>query len=332
MERTKGFNKLLATILLILVLGFLIFAIWPYIKGLLGAFILFVLFKPVYLHLVNKKGWSKGLAAGLIILASFLIIIIPLSFAIHSLVGQVGGAFEGSNTIVSLGENLENTFPSIDISGFTNDLTGKASTFFSNILVSAINNLTKMIITWIIMYFVLYYMLIHHEMLSRKFKEFMPFNDKNRKRLAEEFKRVTTSTVISTGVIALLQGLLLGIGFIIFGLENALFWGFIGFILSLLPVVGTAIVWIPASMYHIFFQQNMVAGIGLIIWGILLGFSDYLTRPHLQRKFGKIHPLTTLVGIFIGLPLFGILGLILGPLLLSYSSLITKMYLEEYIN
>ncbi|MGM5481103.1 MAG: AI-2E family transporter [Nanobdellota archaeon] len=332
MKHTQQFNKNLATLLLIVVLGFLAYAVWPYAKGLLGAFILFVLFKPLYLHLSKKRWCSKVLAATIIIIISFMILIIPFSFAIKSLVDQVGNTLDSKEAIIEGAKNLEEIFADANITGVVNDVLSKASSFISNMLLSAVNNITRMIITWMIMYFVLYYMLINHQFLSEKIKEFVPFNNKNREKLFDEFKRVTTSTVISTGLIALLQGVFLGLGFVIFGIEGALFWGFVGFIFSLLPIVGVPMIWIPTSIYQVFVEQNMLAGFGILIWGSILGFSDYLTRPYLQRKFGEIHPLITLVGVFIGLPIFGILGLILGPLLLSYASLITKMYMEEYVD
>ncbi|MGM5480241.1 MAG: AI-2E family transporter [Nanobdellota archaeon] len=330
MDHPKQFNKTFATILLVLVLGFLLYALWPYAKGLLGAIILFVLFKPVYIHLSKKKWCSKGLSAGIIILFTILIIMIPLTFAIKAVVNQASSVVQNQEIVLQATQKIESYISSVDLTSNVKDFLSKTGNFISDALLSTISNITKTIITWIIMYFTLFYMFLNHKLITRKVKDFTPFNKKNTMRLFTEFKRLTTSTIITTGLIALFQGILLGVGFAIFGINGALFWGFIGFIFSLLPLVGIAVVWVPASLYQLFAVGDLVSGIGLIIWGVLLGLGDYFARPQLQKRFGEIHPVVTLVGVFIGLPLFGILGLILGPLLLSYASLLTQMYLQEY--
>lgn len=332
MSHGKEFDKIIATILIIAVFGLIIYALWPYANGIFGAVILYVLFKPTYDYLTLKKGVSSSLSAAIILIISFLIILIPFSFAINSLISQFGSSMYADSTITTITTNLEGMFPETDISGPVDEIITKATNYISNTLISAVSNVTKIVITWIIMYFLLYYMLVDNKFVSRKSKEFIPFSAKNQNRLSNEFKRVTTSTVITTGLIALLQGVLLGVGFAVFGIKGAVFWGFIGVIFSLLPVVGIPLIWIPASIYQLFISQNMVAGAGILIWGIILGLSEYFLRPYLQRKFGEIHPIVTLVGVFVGLPLFGIIGLILGPLLLSYASLLTQMYLDEYIH
>ncbi|MFW5865943.1 MAG: AI-2E family transporter [Nanoarchaeota archaeon] len=332
MSHGKIFNQIIATILIVAVFSFIIYALWPYANGIFGAIILYVLFRPIYDYLTLKKGLSSSLSAAIILIISFLIILIPFSFAINSLISQLGSSMYADSTITTITTNLEEMFPETDISGPIDELITKATNYISNTLISAVSNVTKIVITWIIMYFLLYYMLVNNKFVSRKSREFIPFSTKNQKRIINEFKRVTKSTVITTGLIALLEGILLGVGFAIFGIEGAVFWGFLGFIFSLLPVVGVFIIWIPASINQLFIEQNIVAGVGIIIWGTIVGMSDYFIRPYLQKKFGEIHPIVTLIGIFIGLPLFGIIGLILGPLLLSYASLLTRMYLDEYIH
>jgi predicted PurR-regulated permease PerM len=142
---------------------------------------------------------------------------------------------------------------------------------------------------------------------------------------------VTYSVVISTGTIAVLQGALLGLAFYIFGLPGALLWGFVAAVLSFLPVVGPSLVWGPASLLMLL-TQNYVAGIGILVFGLVLSNVDNFLRPLIQRQVGRMHPLVSLIGIFIGIPIFGILGLIIGPLMLSYFFLTLKMFREEYLS
>jgi predicted PurR-regulated permease PerM len=145
----------------------------------------------------------------------------------------------------------------------------------------------------------------------------------------QECKRVTYATIVATGLIALIQGILITLAFLVFDIQGAFFWGFITAFLSFLPVVGPTLIWLPGSVF-LFIQHRIGAGIALMVWGILLTNIENFLRPMLQKRVGKIHPLISLIGVFIGIPLFGLLGIVIGPLLLSYFLLIIRMVREEY--
>ena len=120
--------------------------------------------------------------------------------------------------------------------------------------------------------------------------------------------------------------------FAFFGIQGAFLWGSVAGILSFLPILGTSLIWIPASIVK-FLQQDYVASIGIFATGILLILADNsFLRPVIQKKIGKIHPFQSLVGIVIGISLFGLVGVIFGPLLLVYLYLTIKMFSKEYIS
>jgi predicted PurR-regulated permease PerM len=198
-------------------------------------------------------------------------------------------------------------------------------------LLSITQRVANLVVGLTIAYFALYYLLIRSDKTSKRFVELIPFHRKNAQRLQKEFRDVTYSVVITTGTIAVLQGVLLGIAFLVFGIPGALLWGFVAAILSFLPVVGPSIVWGPAALIMLL-SHNLVAGIGILIFGLVLSNVDNFLRPFIQQQVGKMHPLVSLVGIFIGIPIFGILGLIIGPLLLSYFFLTLRMFREEYLS
>ena len=151
-------------------------------------------------------------------------------------------------------------------------------------------------------------MLIQEGSFFRKLEEIIPFNEKNSKKLTKEFRDITYTTIFSTGIIALIQGSLITITFLVFGVERAFLWGFIAAILSFFPIIGPPLIWIPATIIK-FISKNYFAGVGILAMGIFLSNIDNFLRPYLQSKIGRIHPLTTLIGIFIGVPLFGLLGI-----------------------
>jgi len=142
---------------------------------------------------------------------------------------------------------------------------------------------------------------------------------------------VTVSTVIGTGVTAAIQGAVLALTFAVVGLPNGLFWGVVTTAFAILPVVGSGLIWIPAGI-ALFMQGRQVTGVLLIVWGVLVAqLVDNLARPLIYRRFSAIHPLITLIGAIGGVSYFGLLGLLVGPLALSYFFELIRMYREEYL-
>ena len=190
---------------------------------------------------------------------------------------------------------------------------------------------TRMSLNLTISFFGLYYVLKHPGDVWLGARPYIPFSDANTENLGKRFKDVTVSTVIGTGVVAALQGALLGIAFWIAGLPNGLFWSVVTMALAILPVVGSGMVWGPAAIVLIM-QGRAVAGILLIVWGVVVvGSVDNFIRPLIYRRFSTIHPLITLIGAIGGVSYFGLLGLLIGPLALSYFFELIRMYREEYL-
>jgi predicted PurR-regulated permease PerM len=158
----------------------------------------------------------------------------------------------------------------------------------------------------------------------------MPFRGRNSVHFVQEFKNITYSNVIGQGIVALAQGIFLSIGFIIFKIPDPVFWGMICFFVSFLPIIGSAAVFIPAGLIEIASGDNF-SGFGILIYGfIAVANIDNLLRIWVNSWIGNIHPLITITGIVIGIPLFGILGLVFGPLLISFFLLLIRMYEAVY--
>ncbi|NCC71641.1 AI-2E family transporter [bacterium] len=135
---------------------------------------------------------------------------------------------------------------------------------------------------------------------------------------------------MSTGLVAIFQGVLLGLGFWFFNIEGAIFWGLLASILSFLPVLGVPLIWIPFSVVY-FINENYFVAIGILVLGLIVNFSEYFVRPYLQKRIGNLHPLVSIIGIFIGLSAFGFVGIVIGPLIISYFVLTFKMFKEEHL-
>jgi predicted PurR-regulated permease PerM len=190
---------------------------------------------------------------------------------------------------------------------------------------------TRLTLNLTISFFGLYYVLKHPGDVWLDARPYIPFSRENTEKLGKRFKDVTVSTVVGTGVVAAIQGALVGLAFWIAGLPNGLFWGVVTMALAILPVVGSGLVWGPAAVI-LLMQGRTAAGVLLIVWGaIVVGGVDNFIRPLIYRRFSAIHPLITLIGAIGGVAQFGLLGLLIGPLALSYFFELIRMYREEYL-
>ena len=201
-------------------------------------------------------------------------------------------------------------------------LSGHAIGFFGSATRSALN--------LVIAFFALYYLLISASTAWRWVAAFLPFSKESNEQLRERFTSITEAMLLGTALTAVLQGALIGFGFWMVGLSNAVFWGVITAFASVLPVLGSALVWLPGAIV-LLAQQRFGAAIALLITGGLLASNlDNVVRPVVYRKVSDVHPLTTLVGAFAGVSLFGLVGLLLGPLAITYFFELIDIYEQEY--
>lgn len=322
-------KRIFAIGFIILLGAFLIYSLFPFVTAIFGALIFFVLFRPFYKFLNEKAGLRKGLSAGVVIFVSLIILIIPFVIIINALITETRVIIENKMFFGTLINLVDNLFPNSDFGLILSDFYPDILNFSKNFIINISQSAGRFIINLFIMYFVLYFLFVDDKIIKEKVCEFIPFNNKNSKELLLEFKNITYSTVLATGIIAVLQGSFLTIAFLIFGVKGALLWGLIGTILSFFPFFGTPMIWIPAVIIR-YFQHDYRAAIGLLISGIFISTFDNLLRPYIQKKVGSIHPVISVVGIFMGIPIFGLLGVVIGPLLLSYFLLSVRMFREEY--
>lgn len=341
-EVMKQSSKMPQALLVLSVLAaVLIYALYPYINAFLGAFILYVVFKPLYTYLTNKKSFNKNIAAFMIIFMTIILILIPLYILITIVVLQMQNILFDTDTILEYIDSLslyvsqlplERLPVEISIRDKITEVIASAANFFSILLLNAIQSLGQRLIEFVIMYFLLYYLLVGvGSTYSAKLQNAIPFNRKNTEILKNEFKSIVNATLISSGIIAFVQGTILTVTFLLLGVEGAFLWGFVAVLLSFLPVVGATLIWGPAVIVQLI-QQDYFTALGILIGGVLLSSVDNFLRPLIQKKVGSIHPLESIIGVIIGLNLFGLLGIVIGPLLISYVVLMAKMFNEEYLS
>ncbi|KXS40331.1 MAG: hypothetical protein AWU59_2576 [Methanolobus sp. T82-4] len=337
----KSFGKMSQALLVLAVLTIVLaYALYPYINAFFGAFILYILLRPMYVLLVTRLRFRPSAAAITMIVLSILIILIPLYLLFTIVVFQAQNVLLNIDEITAYAETVNvhiiqvsrDLLPvEINLQERLLELAASVANYFSLVVLDAIQGMGKRAIEFIIMYFLLFYLLVgENSVFMKDLQRAFPFNEKNTSLLIDEFRSLVQTTLISTGVIAVVQGGILAITFYLLGIEGAVLWGFITAVLSFLPVVGPPIIWIPAAIFQLL-QQDYLSAAGVLVGGVVLSSVDNFLRPAIQEKVGKIHPLVSLIGVIIGLNLFGLLGIIIGPLLLSYVVLIARMFHEEYL-
>ena len=316
--------------LVLFVLGIaLLIAFAPFATGLVGIPVLFVVFEPVHRWLARRM--SPRLSAAIVaVLALFLIVVPGVSFA-GLIVAQAQEIASGVVQSPLLGRLSDLRFRDFDIGAQLANLGGKLVAWLGSSAFGLIGTATRLALNLAISLFGLYYLLLRPGETWEAVRPYIPFSAENAERLRQRFRNVTVSTVVGTGLVAAIQGAMVGLGFWAAGLSNALFWGVVTVVLAILPVVGSALVWGP-GVIALALEGRYGWAIALALWGILaVGNVDYIVRPIVFRRWANIHPLVTLLGALAGVPHFGILGLLIGPLALSYFFELIGMYREEYL-
>ncbi len=316
---------------LIFMLGLgLAYTLWPFSTGLIGAPVLYIMFAPIYRALVRNR-LKPGLAAALVVLLGILLILGPgLSF-LGVVANEAQDMASGVIRSPLLSRLRELRIGPYDVGAQIESFGSSLVSWVGTSAVGLIGTATRLGIQLTIAFFGLYYLLQSPDTAWRQVRPFIPFSGRNAEILRERFRDVTISTLIGTGLTASIQGLLVGVGFWVTGIPNALFWGVVTVIVAILPVVGSALVWGP-GVAHLALEGRYGWAIALAVWGVVVvGNIDNVIRPMVFRRWAQIHPFITIIGAFAGIQYFGLLGLLIGPLAISYFFELIQMYRQEYL-
>ena len=315
---------------LIMALGVaLVVALWPFSTGLIGAPVLLVVMAP--LHRWLSRRMPVRVAAAIVIVLGILLIIGPGV----SIVGLVAAEAQDMATGVIRSPLLARIsrirVGPYQVGAQLEQIGSQIISFIGASALGLIGTATRLGIQLTIAFFGLYFLLVSPESAWRSVRPFIPFSAASAEILRTRFADVTISTVVGTGLTALIQGCAVGLAFWVVGLSNPLFWGVVTVIFAILPVVGSGLVWGPGAA-SLAMAGRWGAAIGLVIWGIVVvGNVDNVIRPIVFRRWAQVHPFITVIGAFMGLRYFGLLGLLIGPLAISYFFELIRMYRVEYL-
>lgn len=317
----------------LIILGLIIFRYTrPYMSGFLGAATLYVIVIGQHRYLTQKLNFKKALSALLLVLEVLIFILIPLTGIAFLVVDTFSGISIDPAAILNSVSNFTHSLE--ERLGF-NLLTPDNLSFLpragSNIIQILGNSIYSFIINIIVILFVLYYMLSNNESFEQAIWEILPFGKQNKQILLEETQLIIQANAIGIPLMAILQGFFAYMGFLFFGVDSAILYGILTGFASILPIVGTMIVWVPLGV-SLLIGGDLINGFGLLIYGFfIIGGVDNVARFLLQKKLADIHPLITVFGVLIGIPMFGFWGVVFGPLILSLFILFFNMYRHEFV-
>jgi predicted PurR-regulated permease PerM len=320
-------------IAILLFLGIVLFReLWFFLSAFLGAVTFYMIMRDRMFYLTEKKKWRHSSAAWTLLLLSFFVILMPIGLLGNILYDKVSYVVSHSEEMINSLKLAINTISSkIGYQIMDPETINKLGNFIAQLL-PKILGITFSTLTLIAsMYFILYFMLVNGRKMEEALYEYIPLKDANVELLGSEIRTIIMSNAIGIPVIALIQGFVALIGYLIIGINEPFLWFVATSIAAMLPVVGAALVYVPMAIW-LFAQGQTGNGIFLSLWGgLVVGLVDNLFRFMINKKLGNIHPLITIFGVLVGIQLFGFIGLIFGPLLIAMFILLLRIYSSEFI-
>lgn len=324
-------RQLILLLLIVLLALLLINQLFIFLPGFLGAITLYILLRRTFFYLTIKKRRRKTITALSFIFSSLIVIGLPVYFSIQLLSSKLSIVLSNPAEIIAdakiVGEKI------YALTGFQLLSDENIASFqkqAANIIPSILNSSAAILSNFAIMFFLLYFLLMNGRKTEKFLDRYIPLKEENIDLLGIETISMIRANAIGIPVLAIIQGIVATIGYRIFGVADYALWGFLTGVFSMVPIVGTAVIWVPLTAY--FFAVDKTGNaIGLLIYALVLITNiDYVVRLTLLKKFMDVHPLITVFGVIVGIGLFGFWGVIFGPLLISYFIILVKIYMNEF--
>jgi len=324
--------KKIATIAVIIILSVLsFFLLKPILLSIILGVLLAFMFSPIY-DILYKKIHSKNISALIICGGLLMLILLPLWYLTPIILNQSFKIYQASQQLDFVAP-LQKIFPSLfaseqtatEIGSILHSFVTRMTNTITNSLANLILNFPTLFLQMLVVIFTFFFLLRDKDLFVAYLKSIMPFSKEIETQMFESSRDITYSVIYGQVVIGVLQGLIVGFGFLVLGIPNALFLTVLACLAGILPIIGTTIVWAPVAIY-LLIGGNVFSAIALAIFGVMSNTIDNFLRPIIISKRARMHPALVLIGMIGGIFLFGILGFILGPLILAYFFIIIDLY------
>lgn len=310
------------------------FIIKPFLlSALFGVFLAFI-FTPLY-KILSKFVKSRNLSTSMICILLAAIIIVPLWFLMPLLIKQSINIFIASQQIDFV-TPLTKAFPSLfSYETFSTEIASVIQSFISRMTNSMVSMFSKLILDFptlflhfLVTVFTFFFVLRDGDKLVDYIQSLLPFPKEVEKKLFKSSKDITFSVLYGQVLLGILQGLIVGIAFFAFGVPNALLFTLLACLAGIFPIIGTTIIWVPVAVYSIV-SGEILSAIGVVVFGVLSSILENIVKPVFISKRTSLHSAIILIGMVGGLFAFGILGVVLGPLILAYLLIILEIYRDK---
>ena len=320
----------------------------PFLSDVFMAVVMALVFYPFYKRLKKTlRGW-ENVSAFLTILFILLVFLLPLSLLSGLITSQSLDLYQKissgltddfleklfnpqSLSIPNILSRLHLNIPNLHLEDYFGKILSTLSEFIYSEMAALAKGVVGIILDSIIVLFICFFLLIDGEKFLKEIKLLSPLEESHHERIVLQLERTLKATLKGSIIVAITQGVIGGIGFWIFQIPSAAFWGLCMVFSSVIPLIGTSLVWIPAALY-LAFTSSLWAAVGLALWGTLfIAGSDNVLRPLLLKEKANLHPLLTFLSVLGGLLYFGFLGFILGPIALSFLMTLFDIYKSEFL-
>ncbi len=336
MEETY-FKRVMTVFIVAILLVLTFFLLKPLLLSIAAGLILAFVFIPSYRKLTEIVK-SKNFAAAIISFILILAILLPIWFFTPTAVEQSFRFYQAAQQIdfVSF---LKSIFPSFfaseqfssEVGSIMKSFLSKTTNLLQNSLTDIISKFPQIFLHFAVVFFTFFYAMRDNEKITEYVRSFLPFPKQIEDKLFNSSKGITIAVIYGQIIIGILQGLLVGIGFLIFRVPNTLLLTLLACLAGVFPVLGTTIVWLPVIIYLVV-AGNTFAAIGILIFGLVSTSIDNLLRPLFVSRRTNLPSSVILIGMIGGLFMFGILGIIIGPLIIAYLLIILELYRQHNKN
>lgn len=320
----------LLAIILVLT-GLICYNLALFIPSVLGAITIYVVCRKYNFYLQEEKNWKPWLASLTLMFASLVILILPIYFIGDLLIEKLGNAQAYMDKFNVFLEKIHTyIFDKVGFDILSKENMDKLKSNVGQFSTKALSGTVNTVTVVMSMYFILYFMLAKPRFFERILSSSAPLKRANVSMIGEKMRKLIMANAIGIPVVAIGQGIVALVGYFIFDAPSPVLLFALTAAASMVPVVGAAIVYIPVCIYMIA-EGNTGTGLGLAAYClIVVGLTDNVLRFTLLKKLEDIHPLNTVFGIIMGMNLFGFMGLVFGPILISLTLLLIQVYRNEF--
>ena len=299
-------------------------------SSILGSFTLYILLRKPYFYLTEKKRWNK-LVANLFLTTIVVLILLAFGGILFSTGFAQVKNFSPQVIMETITRFHELLLQKTGYNIFSKEVTSKIVQWMSSLLPSIFNMTNSIFSNAVMMIFILFFLLKGGKRMEKTLNNMVPLSQERTSLLKKDTSNIVISNAIGIPMIIITQALFATLGYWLFGVNNPIIWGVLTGLFGIVPILGTAIIWLPLSVF-ILLSHGTWTGLGLMAYCIIIITNiDNVIRIFLLDKYAQTHPLVTVFGIILGLNMFGFWGIIFGPLLIAGFLTLLKIYRLEFL-